>query len=345
MSTLAIVILAAGQGTRMRSKKQKILHDVGGKPMVQHVFEAATAVASVKPVLVVAPGETGVRTLFGDTADYTLQTEQLGTGHAALMAAPLLHGRSDQVLVMYGDMPLLHQETMRRLADKQAETGAAVVLLAGEGETSSTFGRVFRNDEGQVIDIIEVAEARRRPDGQQILAIRELNVGVYCFDANWLWAALPQLPLRQARGNPEYYLTDTIPLSISQGQRVEAVLSADPDESLGAGTRQEMIAVEKAFRQRANRRLLAAGVTLIDPDTTYIDPDVTVGQDTIIWPNTYLQGRTAVGEDCVIGPNTILRNARVGNGCTIEQSVIEDVTVNDSETIRPFTYRRSEIRD
>jgi bifunctional UDP-N-acetylglucosamine pyrophosphorylase/glucosamine-1-phosphate N-acetyltransferase len=308
--------------------------------MVQHVFEAATAVAGVKPVLVVAPGETGVRSLFGETAEYVLQTEQLGTGHAALMAAPLLHGRSEQVLVTYGDMPLLHRETMRRLADKQAETGAAVVLLAGEGETSSTFGRVFRDESGQVKDIIEVAEARRRPDGEAILAIRELNVGVYCFDAEWLWAALPQLPLRQARGNPEYYLTDTIPMAVSQGRRVEAVLSADPDESLGAGTRQEMVAVEKAFRRRANRRALAAGVTLIDPDTIYIDPNVTIGQDTIIWPNTYLQGQTAVGEDCILGPNTILRNTQVGNGCIIEQSVIEGMTIADGEIIQPFTYLR-----
>jgi bifunctional UDP-N-acetylglucosamine pyrophosphorylase / glucosamine-1-phosphate N-acetyltransferase len=240
----------------------------------------------------------------------------------------------------YGDMPLLHRETMRRLADKQAETGAAVVLLAGEGETSSTFGRVFRNADGQVTDIIEVAEARRRPDGEQILAIRELNVGVYCFNAEWLWAALPELPLRQARGNPEYYLTDTIPMAIRQGRRAEAVLSADPDESLGAGTRQELVAVEKAFRRRANRRVLAAGVTLVDPDSTYIDPDVTIGQDTVIWPNTYLQGQTAVGEDCVIGPNAILRDARVGNGCTIEQSVIEGITIADGEIIRPFMHLR-----
>jgi bifunctional UDP-N-acetylglucosamine pyrophosphorylase/glucosamine-1-phosphate N-acetyltransferase len=146
--------------------------------------------------------------------------------------------------------------------------------------------------------------------------------------------------LRQARGNPEYYLTDTIPMAVSQGRRVEAVLSADPDESLGAGTRQEMVAVEKAFRRRANRRALAAGVTLIDPDTIYIDPNVTIGQDTIIWPNTYLQGQTAVGEDCILGPNTILRNTQVGNGCIIEQSVIEGMTIADGEIIQPFTYLR-----
>jgi bifunctional UDP-N-acetylglucosamine pyrophosphorylase/glucosamine-1-phosphate N-acetyltransferase len=185
---------------------------------------------------------------------------------------------------------------------------------------------------------MEVAEARQRPDMSQLLAIRELNVGVYCFDAGWLWRHIGALPLRQARSGQEYYLTDMVGLAVAQGRPVEAIISDDEDEYLGAGTRQELVAVEKAFRRRANARWLANGVTLVDPDATYIDPDVTIGRDTVIWPNTYLQGDTAIGEDCVLGPNAIIRNARVGNGCRVEQAVVENAAVADGVVVEPLSY-------
>lgn len=338
--TLAVVLLAAGQGTRMHSRKQKILHEVGGKPMVLHVFEAAVAVADVAPVLVVGPDEDGVRALIGDGAEYVVQPEPLGTGHATMVAEPALQGRADQVIVTYGDMPLLRSETLARLAQKQAETGAAVVMLSGLGSPDSSFGRVVRDEDGRVREIVEVAEARQRPDTSRLLAIRELNVGVYCFDAGWLWQHINALPLRQARSGREYYLTDMVGLAVEQGRAVEALVSDDADEYLGAGTRQELVAVEKAFRRRANAYWLAHGVSLVDPEATYIDPDVTIGQDTVIWPNTYLQGDTIVGEDCVLGPNVILRNARVGNGCRVEQAVVENTAVADGVTVEPFSHVR-----
>lgn len=340
--TLAVVLLAAGQGTRMLSRRQKILHEVGGRPMVLHAFEAAAAVASVKPVLVVAPGEEGVGRLMGERADYVIQPQQLGTGHATLMAAPVLQGRAGQVIVTYGDMPLLRAETMARLAQTQAETGAAVVLLSVYGEPSSSFGRVARDADGRVQEIVEVAEAKRRPERDALLAIRELNAGVYCFAADWLWRYLPTLPLRQARTGPEYYLTDMVSLAVQQGLLVEAIATDDPDECLGAGTRQELVVVEKAFRRRANARWLAAGVTLIDPDATYIDQTVTIGRDTIIWPNTFLQGNCVIGEECVIGPNAILRDAEVGNGCRIEQAVVEKAIILDGMKVGPFVHVKRE---
>jgi bifunctional UDP-N-acetylglucosamine pyrophosphorylase/glucosamine-1-phosphate N-acetyltransferase len=321
--TLAIVLLAAGHGTRMKSKKQKILHEVGGKPMMAHVFEAAEKVANGLPVLVVGPGADGVRELVGDRAVYVEQPEQLGTGHATRMAMPVLAGRAEQVLVTYADMPLLRAETMWRLAQVQAETGAALSLLSVFGETSSTFGRVVRDEAGTVVEIVEVAEARQRPNPDQYLYIRELNVGVYCFDAAWLWQNIGDLPLRQARNGQEYYLTDMIELAVVQGLRVEGVVTEDADECLGAGTRAELVLVEKAFRRRANYYWLARGVTLVDPDTIYIDPEVVIGQDTVIWPNSYLQGRTTVGEECILGPNAIIRNAQIGDGCWLEQVVID----------------------
>jgi bifunctional UDP-N-acetylglucosamine pyrophosphorylase/glucosamine-1-phosphate N-acetyltransferase len=321
--TLAIVLLAAGHGTRMQSKKQKILHEVGGKPMLLHVFEAVEQVADLPPVLVVGPGADGVRRLIGDRAVYVEQPEQLGTGHAARMAMPVLAGGADQVLVTYGDMPLLRAETMQRLARVQGETEAALSLLSVVGEISSTFGRVVRDETGAVVEVVEVAEARKRPDSDHYLHIRELNAGVYCFDATWLWQNIGDLPLRQARNDHEYYLTDMIELAVGQGLRVEAIVTEDTDECLGAGTRAELVSVEKAFRRRANNYWLGRGVTLVDPDTIYIDPDVVIGQDTVIWPNTYVQGQTTVGEDCILGPNAIIRNAQIGDNCWLEQVIID----------------------
>ncbi len=254
--TLAVVILAAGQGSRMQSRKQKILHDVGGKPMVAHVFAAAVSVADRPPVLVVAPGEAGLAVLLGDKATYVIQPEPLGTGHAARQAADALRGKADQVLVTYADMPLLRAETMAAMAERQRETGAAIVMLITAGPPDSTFGRVVRDKSGDVAEIVEVAEARRRPDSADLLAIPDLNAGVYCFDGHWLWGNIDRLPLRQARGGPEYYLTDMVALAVAQGRTVETITLADPIEGLGAGTRAEMVQVEQAF-QAANGRSLA----------------------------------------------------------------------------------------
>lgn len=340
---LAIVILAAGHGIRMQSRRQKVLHEVGGKPMVQHVVETAWAVSGRKPLLVIGPGETGARDLFGDRVEYVIQEERLGTGHAMQIAAPVLAGRSAQVLAMYGDMPLLRPETLQILAQKQAQTtGAVLSMLTVIGSPKSTFGRILRDDAGRVREIVEVAQARRRPDAETILAIRELNVGVYCFQTDWLWANIPHLPLRQARSGVEYYLTDLVEMATNQDCAVEAAILDDPDEGLGAGTRAELAQVEAAFRRRAARKWLDNGVTLIDPATTYIGQEVIIGQDTVIWPNTFIQGRSEIGRDCIIGPNTILRATILGDGCRVEQSVLEAVTLANHTTLPPFTHLTAE---
>lgn len=336
---IAVVLLAAGQGTRMNSRKQKILHEVGGRPMVLHAFLAAEAVADRRPVLVIGPGEAGVPALIGDRAEYIVQPEALGTGHATRMAAGALRGRADQVIVAYGDMPLLRAETLRRLAETQRAAGAAVALLSVPGAPDSTFGRVVRDAAGGVMEIVEVAEARRRPDADALLAIGELNAGVYCFDGDWLWDNIDQLPVRQARRGPEYYLTDMVALAVEAGRLVVAVMADDPDEGLGAGTRAEMVAVERAFRRRVNAHWLAHGVTLVEPDATWIGPDVTIGQDTILWPNTFLQGQTAIGAECVIGPNALLRDTRVGDGCRVEQVLLDGRCVPDGAVVRPGQWR------
>lgn len=341
MIDLAVVILAAGQGTRMNSKRQKLLHEVGGKPMVQHVFDTAVSTAQHPPVLVIGQGGEQIQAWFQEEAQYVTQTEKLGTGHATRMATDLLRGKSQQVAVLYGDMPLLKASTLAGLATKQAQTGAAIAMLSVMGETSSSFGRVVRDDHGRVQEIIEVADARRRPNDERdtLLNIRELNAGIYCFDADFLWENLPHLPQHIARdGNIEYYLTDMVSLAVAHGRTVEAMTTDDPDECLGAGTRAEMVPVEQAFRQRAVRYHQEQGVTIISPATTFIDPEVRIGQDTVIWPNSFIQGKTVIGEDCVIGPNTILREATLGRGCRVEQAVVEKVTLADGKIVAPFTH-------
>jgi bifunctional UDP-N-acetylglucosamine pyrophosphorylase/glucosamine-1-phosphate N-acetyltransferase len=338
MTKLAVILLAAGQGTRMKSKTQKILHEVGGKPMVMHIFEAAESVADMPPVLVVGKGADGVQNLISSRAHYAIQNEQMGTGHATRIAEALVKGQAEQVIVAYGDMPLLRADTLARLAQMQAKTGAAVVMLSVMGGFASTFGRVVRDRNGYVAEIVEVAEARLRPNTQELLAIPELNVGVYCFDSDWLWQNIHSLPLRQARSGQEYYLTDMVELAVQQDRLVEAIVTDDVDESLGAGTRAELVAVERAFRKRANQYWMENGVTLVEPSTIFIDQDVTIGQDTVIWPNTYLQGVTTIGTDCVIGPNTIVRKAQVGNSCRLEQTVVENCVVVDGTIGKPFQY-------
>jgi len=338
---LAVILLAAGHGTRMNSRYQKVLHEVGGKPMLLHGFEAAEAVADLRPVLVVGPEEAGARRLLGERAEYVVQERRLGTGHATLVARDLLEGRADQVLVTYADMPLIRAQSMAELAQKQAQSGEPLAMLTVMGDAESSFGRVLRDESGRVTEIVEVAQARRHDDGLALLAIREQNPGVYCFDGDWLWANLPNLPLRDARSGPEYYLTDMIAVAVAQGHAVEAVVAEDADEGLGAGTRAELVAVERALRRRVNRRWLEQGVTLVDPQTIYIDADVQIGQDTVIWPNTYLQGTTVIGRDCIIGPNSILRDATVGEGCCIEQAVVDGVTVEDGYEVIPGSYLKA----
>ena len=337
MSDLAVVILAAGKGTRMNSKRQKILHDVGGKPMVRHVFEAAANLSGQAPVMVVGAGETGVQDLLGEAALYAVQTERLGTGHATMMAKELLAGKSAQIIVTYGDMPLVRGETLARLARVQAESGAAVVIMSVMGDAGSSFGRIHRQD-GKVVEIVEVAEAKRRDNSDELLAITELNAGIYCFDAKFLWANIDKLPIRQARSGQEYYLTDMVESAVALGLPVEAIATEDSTESLGAGTRAELVAVERAFRDRAIANALAVGVTIIDPASTFIDQDVLIGQDTVIWPNSYIQGDSVIGDDCVIGPNTVIRSAEIGNNCIVEQSVVEDVVIEADTWVPPFSH-------
>ena len=332
MNKLSIVILAAGQSTRMKSELPKVLHHLAGKPMVQYSVETAAQLTSEKPLLVVGNGADQVRRAVGDQVTYVEQSEQLGTGHALLQARPLLEGQSEMVAVWYADMPLLSVDTLRRLTELQTDGRGPITMLTVEADDPMGFGRILRDEAGQVVGIVEEAVAT---DAQK--KIRELNCGVYCFDGDWLWPHLTQLPL-SPKG--EYYLTDIVAMAVAEGQVVEALKISDVTEVLGINDRTHLAQAEAVMRQRINQKWMLEGVTLLAPALTFIDAAVEIGQDTIIYPNTYLEGTTVVGGQCCLGPNTIVRDSTIGNGCTIEASVVESAVLEDGVDVGPFSHLR-----
>ena len=329
---LAVVILAAGESTRMKSEQPKVLHLLAGKPMISYSVETAAQLGAGKPILVVGHGMEQVREVVGDAAEYVVQAKRLGTGHAVLQARPVLEGRCDTVLVTYGDMPLLTEETLRRLIALQAEGCSPVVILTLLADDPRGFGRVVRDAEGRVLGIVEAVDCT-----PEQLAIRELNAGVYCFDAPWLWEHLPRLPLSR---KGEYYLTDLVGLAASEGVDVATVTTDNEAECLGINTRVHLAEAEKVMRQRINRRWMLEGVTLVDPATTYIDVTVEIGQDTVIYPNTHLRGQTHIGRRCAIGPDCVLVDTIVGDNCKIQLSVAEGALLEDDVDVGPFAHLR-----
>ena len=328
----ATIILAAGKGTRMKSKLQKNLHPLGGKPMLWHPVQEVIRAAGEKPTVVVGYQAEAVQAAIGENANYVLQEEQLGTGHAVMQARSLLEGKADQVMVLLGDMPLLRAKTLARLIEKQQANSGPISMMTVIAEDPRGFGRIVRNAQGEVEAIIEEVDCT-----PEQLEIRELNISMYCFQADWLWENLQNIPI-SAKG--EYYLTDIIAVARQQGLTVQAEVIDDLREAMGINSRIHLAEAEKILQQRTNEGWMLAGVTMIDPDSTYIEAGVTIGQDTIIYPNCYLHGETEVGEDCVIGPNTVIRDSKVGNACEIFASVVEHAHLEDRVDIGPFGHLR-----
>ncbi len=329
----AIIILAAGQGTRMKSRVPKVLHPLGGRPLIRHSTDLARALVPQRPpIVVIGHGADEVRAALGDEVEYVEQAEQLGTGHAVLQARPALEGRAARLVIFYADMPLLTRETVQRLMALHQEKGGPLTLLTVIADDPRGFGRILRDETGRVLGIVEEAQAT-----PEQLAIKELNPGVYACDAGWLWPRLARLPL-SPKG--EYYLTDIVALAVAEGVQVETCTTDDPDECLGINTRVHLAEAEAVLRERINRRWMLAGVTMLDPETTYIGAEVEIGPDTVIYPHTHIWGRTKIGQECVIGPNTIIRDSNIGKEVQIECSVIEGATVEDKVDIGPFAHLR-----
>ena len=337
MTPLHLVVLAAGKGTRMKSRLPKVLHSAAGLPLIEHVLRTAGRVSPASIVIVVGHQADAVRAALQSRTDVTfaLQELQLGTGHALLQTETALAGASGIVILLSGDVPLLKAETLQRLVDHHRETGAAATVLTAVAPDPTGYGRIERQD-GRITGIVEDRDAS---PAQR--AIKEINSGIYAFDLGPLFGALRQIGSANTQG--EYYLPDLIGIFRDRGLGVETVTLDDPEEILGVNSRRELAQVAQSLRRIRNEALMDAGVTLVDPATAYIGPDVTIGPDTIIHPNVYLEGRSSIGEGCEIQcgvrivDSTVADNVFVNSYCVIRNSRIER-----GADLGPFTHLRPE---
>jgi len=338
LPSIAVVVLAAGKGTRMKSGLAKVLHPLAGRPMLSFPLAVAESLNPERLVVVVGRDADRVRETFAERATFVLQDEQRGTGHAVAQAEQALERFNGDVLILYGDTPLIRPETLAQMVATKAQARADLVLLTAEVEVP---GVVIRDEAGAVARIVEATDATADE-----LAIRERNTGVYLLSAELLWKTLAQIGDRNEQG--EIYLTDLVGLSVRDGLRVEALRMADPEEAIGVNTRVELAQAAAVIRRRKLDQLMLGGVTIVDPAATYIDVGVEIGRDSVIEPGCSIQGESRigagvhlkpgcmiessdVGDDAVIGPNAHLRpgsvlgrGVRIGNYVEIKNSVLGD---------------------
>ena len=327
---LKIVILAAGQGTRMKSKIPKVLHKVLDKPMLDHVMEAAQVVTNNKPIVVIGHMSDMVREHLGDKAEIALQEEQLGTGHAVMMAEHYIDDE-DEVLILCGDTPLIKGETLKEMTKIKSEGYAAVVMSAVEDDPTG-YGRIIRDESDDFMRIREQKDA-----SEEEKAIKEINAGMYIIDGKLLKENLSKLSVNNAQR--EYYLTDVLEHIKNAGHRI-GVYQADKMEIMGVNSRLQLSEAERIMRIDVNKMHMANGVTLIDTNSTYIDKNVKIGRDTIIYPNCHIKGNSVIGEDCIIRENTTIEDSHIEDHVTIKSSTILSSKVGARTTIGPYAYLR-----
>jgi len=327
---LKIVILAAGQGTRMKSKIPKVLHKVLDKPMLDHVMEAAQVVTNNKPIVVIGHMSDMVREHLGDKAEIALQEEQLGTGHAVMMAEHYIDDE-DEVLILCGDTPLIKGGTLKEMTKIKSEGYAAVVMSAVEDDPTG-YGRIIRDESDDFMRIREQKDA-----SEEEKAIKEINAGMYIIDGKLLKENLSKLSVNNAQR--EYYLTDVLEHIKNAGHRI-GVYQADKMEIMGVNSRLQLSEAERIMRLDVNKMHMANGVTLIDTNSTYIDKNVKIGRDTIIYPNCHIKGNSVIGEDCIIRENTTIEDSHIEDHVTIKSSTILSSKVGARTTIGPYAYLR-----
>lgn len=345
---ITAIVLAAGQGTRMKSARPKVLHEILGRPMIAYLLDTLRVVGMEDIVMVVGYGAAEVQEAVPDSgARFVVQNPQNGTGHAVQVAlAANLPAAARTVLVLCGDAPLIAGESILALHRLHQATGAAVTIQTIELDDGAHYGRVVRDREGLVKAVVQAKDAREHPE---ILAIREINTGVYFFDAAFLRVALQRLQPSPVTG--EIYLTDLVRIAREQGRVVAVLVDPDQESLLGINSRAELAAATQTVKRSINARHLDQGVTLIDPESAYIEPGVSIGRDTVIHPNVYLQGATVIGENCVIGPvvqivDSVLEDGvLVRMGCVISQSRLgPKVSLGPWAHLRPGSDLRAGAR-
>ncbi|MDQ0091745.1 bifunctional UDP-N-acetylglucosamine pyrophosphorylase/glucosamine-1-phosphate N-acetyltransferase [Paenibacillus anaericanus] len=332
MKRLAIV-LAAGQGKRMKSKLYKVLHPVCGKPMVGHVLSAVKKVNCERSIVVVGHGAEAVQSYLGTSAEYVLQEQQLGTGHAVKQVKPLLGEEEGITLVVCGDTPLVTEETLEALISLHTRSGAAATVLTASLDNPGGYGRIIRGENNSVQRIVEQKDC-----SAEDAAVQEINTGTYCFDNAKLFAALEKVTNQNAQ--QEYYLTDVIGILVQEGEIVEGYLTNDYAESIGVNDRLALSEAESFMRERILRKHMLGGVTIIDPSSTYIGADVTIGADSIIYPGSFISGHSVIGEDCIIGPSAEIEDCQIHSNAKVKQSVLCQAEVGRGTTVGPFAYLR-----
>lgn len=330
---IAAIILAAGKSTRMRSKIPKPLHPVCGLPMTAHIIRACRNAGAERIVVIVGHEAEAVKAGLGDSVEYALQETQRGTGDAAKAAESLLGDWQGTILIIAGDAPLLRTETLSALLAHHHVKQAQATLLTAILDDPTGYGRVIRNADGSVARIIEEKDATLEQK-----AIKEWFPSFYAFQGQALWESLAKVTPNNAQN--EYYLTDTIGILVGQGASIEAIPTSDVREVLGINNRVQLAEAGAHLRERILTDLMLAGVSIPDPSSTYIDADVSIGQDTTIYPNTHLHAGTVIGEDCHIGPLCIIRNTQIGNNVKIVASQITDSTLEDDVKVGPFAHLR-----
>jgi bifunctional UDP-N-acetylglucosamine pyrophosphorylase/glucosamine-1-phosphate N-acetyltransferase len=332
MKKMAIV-LAAGQGKRMKSKLYKVLHPVCGKPMVGHVLDIVRDAACERTVVIVGHGAETMQAYVGERAECVLQAEQLGTGHAVRQAEKLIGDEEGTTIVICGDTPLVTAATVQAMVALHASSNAAATVLTAEMPDPTGYGRVIRGAGGTVQRIVEHKDCS--PEER---AVREINTGTYVFDNRKLFQALAQVTNQNAQG--EYYLPDVIGIFQKAGDVVQAYCTTDLAEAIGVNDRVALAEAERYMRERIIRRHLLNGVTVIDSAATYIEADVAIGSDTVLYPGTILRGRTVIGEDCIIGPQSDITDSIIQNGVTVKHSVLAEAQVGDGSSIGPYANLR-----
>lgn len=326
------LILAAGQGKRIKSDLPKVLHKVCGKEMVNHVIDTLRK-ANVEDInVIVGKGAELVKTnTVSRNVSYSLQAEQLGTGHAVKCAIDFLKGKKGTVAVFCGDAPLITEETINRLFEEHISNQNSATLLSSILDDATGYGRIIREG-NEVVKIVEHKDCN-----EEELKVTEMNAGIYCFEIEKLIECLDKLSNNNSQG--EYYLTDVIGILKEEGQKVGAVV-IDFEETIGVNSRVQLAQVETILRNRINIKHMENGVTIIDPSSTYIGADVEIGQDTIIYPGNVIEGSTKIGTECVLYPNSRISNTSIENNVEIQSSVILDSKIGNSTTVGPFAYIR-----
>lgn len=327
------VVLAAGQGSRMKSKTYKVLHEIAGKAMVEHVVTNLETLGVEKIVTIVGFGAESVQAKLGERCDFAIQAEQKGTGHAVMMATDLLADKEGTTLVICGDTPLITSETLTELFNEHEKTGAKATILTAHAPNPFGYGRVIRDENNQVSRIVE-----EKDGNESERQVQEINTGTFCFDNKALFTALQQVGNDNAQG--EYYLPDVIGILQQQGEVVSAYQMAELADSIGINDRVALAEATATMRHRINQQHLVNGVTIIDPATTYIDVDVKIGRDTIIEPGVQLKGQTVIGEECFIGAHSEISDSQLGDFVVVKSSHIEGAVVGNHSDVGPYGHLR-----